>query len=473
MRSGRINLLLLALDGLAAVFALWIASSWGWMSTVQALTATGWAARCWTLAFLLLWIVISDRLQLSLFYPFRSELMARLCVGGAIGAVAAFAVTVALGEPLANFHAPVFASCFFLAVVVIRLARRAVYVGRHLQRARRKRVVIVGNGALARELAEALEQDAAQRYEVAGFLTPETEQLAGISEDYATESTLPGTGVAGYLSEKTIDQVYIALPNSGDPDVLRLVSQCREQGIAVSIMPHGYELFVTRSVLRNVGGIPLVAVDERRRQAKVPWMRTTTDAVIAAALLLLTSPLSLLVAVMLAKTRHTILRREERCGGDGKPFVMYRFDIERRIEAANWFEKWLAIAKLSELPQLWNVVRGEMSLVGPRAAPVQAEPRDGQWQKQRQGLRPGVTGYAQIYELKGKRNSSEVAHYDLRYCFGWAPLLEMTLMVQTVWSILRRIALVLVSPEQALGETRALSSYLEVAGVNGSQPGAD
>ncbi len=473
MRSGRINLLLATLDGLAAVLALCVASNPGWKGSVPAPAATEWPAGCWLLAFLVLWIVISDRLQLSLFYPFRSELMARLCVGGGIGAVAASTLTVALGRPFAAFRVPVFALCFFLAVVAGRVARRAIYLRKHLQRTGRHRVAIVGSGVLARELAESLEQDPARRCEVAGFLAPETELSAGLPEDYATESNLAGTGVAGYLSAKAIDQVYITLPNSGDPDILQLVSQCREQGIAVSIVPQGYELFRTRSVLRNVGGIPLAAVDERRAPVGVPWVRTVADAFIAATLLLLTSPVSLAVAAILASGRHAVLRRENRRGCGGRPFVMYRFDIDRRIGAATRFERWLAITTMSELPRLWNVVRGEMSLVGPRAESVQAASPDSEWQRQRLSLRPGVTGYAQIYELRGRRNSSEAARYDLRYSSGWAPLLEMTLMVQTLWYILRRTALALVSAEQALMETRGAPAYMEVAGVNGSQPGAD
>lgn len=473
MRSGRINLALALLDGTAAVPAIWAASDWRWTADRQLSAAFDLPAPSWLLAFVLLWILISDRMQLSLFYPIRSELMARVVVANGIAGVCAAMLTVIFGPPLPNFNVGVFAVGFFCIVCITQLARRALYMRKHLGSGKRHRVVIVGGGVLARELAAALERDPAQRYEVAGFLAPEMEQVTGISPALNAENTITSISVPDYLAQKKIDQIYFTLPNSGDQDVLRLVAECRESGIAVSFVPHGYELFITRSVLRTVGGIPLVAVDERQTQARIPLVKTVADAAMATALLLLTAPLIGIVAAIVASTRGSALKREERCGIGGRSFKMYRFNIQRGPEGASWFERWIEIAKISELPQLWNVVRGDMSLVGPQAETAERAQYYSEWQKRSLTFRPGVTGYAQIYGLHGKSSQAEKGRYEIHYSFGWSPLLELTLVVQTLWFISRRIAIAVLFPAKSSVRTNTLPHGLEVASANGSQPSAD
>src|ERR1700722_7594647 len=153
MRSGRINLALAFLDGSAALLALEAASDWRWLTRGSVAGAIEWPAASWLLAFVILWILISDRLQLGAFYTVRSELMARVIVAGSIAGLGAGVLTAALGPPLPGFNVLLFAVGFLCAVTAIRAFRRAIYSRKHLGSGKRHRVVIVGGGVLARELA--------------------------------------------------------------------------------------------------------------------------------------------------------------------------------------------------------------------------------------------------------------------------------------------------------------------------------
>jgi putative colanic acid biosysnthesis UDP-glucose lipid carrier transferase len=473
MRSGRIDLGLTFLDAAAALVAVWAASGLARIGSGQPIARIEWPAASWPLAFLLLWVLICDRMQLGRFYPYRSELMARVTVANLIAGLGAAIFTSILGPPLSGFQGWSFALYFFCVTGVIRMARRALYVHRHLGPENRHRVVIVGGGALARELAAALLQDPANRYEVAGFLAPETEEVSGVSPGLAVEDTVTTLNIPEYLIRRKIDQVYFTLPNSGDQDVLRLVAECREAGIAVAFVPHAYELFITRSVLRDIGGIPLVAVDDRRTSQSAPRLKALADGAIALLLLVLAVPVMAPVALVLLRLRGTAFKRESRCGSGGQLFTLYRFNVEISRNTLTSFERWLDITKISELPQLWNVVRGDMSLVGPRAESVQRVQHYSEWQKQRLKFRPGVTGYSQLYDLHGKGGTTEKARYDIQYSFGWSPLLEMTMIVQTLWFIVRRVASAILSPARPILEKNPLPSGLEVVSVNSSQPSTD
>jgi putative colanic acid biosynthesis UDP-glucose lipid carrier transferase len=410
------------------------------MSKGPGLSVIESSATSWLLALLLVWVLICDRMQLSQFYPHRTELMARVVVATAIAGMSVVVLNLGLSAPLPGFRISIYVAVFFANVSIVRLVRRAIYVRGHLGPGKRQRAVIIGSGPLARELAIALNHDPTRRYEVTGFLAPEMEEMAGVFPNLAKESTVATLGVSEYLARTNVNQVYLALPNSADPHVLRLVAQCRERGIAVSFVPNSYELFITRSVLRHIGGIPLVAIDERHKREILPQWKVPADACVAAVLLLLTAPLMGVVAVILRQTRGRAFRRETRCGIGGRPFDMYRFNIERQEVSGSRFERWLEITSISELPQLFNVIRGEMSLVGPRPETRGRVKHYSEWQEQRLQYKPGITGYAQLYGLRERNSSAEKARHDIRYPLGWSPLLDLTMILQTLWIISCQVA---------------------------------
>lgn len=457
MRSNRIIMWLVLADGAAALIALWAASSLTLTANELGLSVMGWSSISWLLALMLVWLLVCDQMQLSQFYSYTSELMARVLVASAVAGIAASVLSMVLGAPLPSFRVSIFSLLFFANVSVVRLARSATFRRGFSGHGTRRRVVIIGSGPLARELAIALENDPSIRYEVAGFLAPEMEEMSGVFPNLSTESTVATIDVSKYLTRSNVDQIYLALPNSADRDISRLVTQCREAGIAVSFVPHSYELFITRSVLRHVGGIPLVAIDERNRRKIFPQLKCVADACVAMILLLLTAPLIGAVAITLRQMRGRSFRLETRCGLGGRPFIMYRFNIGRDEISASWFDKWLEITSVSELPQLLNVIRGEMSLVGPRPESTNRVERYSDWQKQRLKYKPGITGYAQLRGLRERNSSAEKARHDIRYPLGWSPLLDLTLILQTLWIISSRIS------NASLSASRTKPEHIEMS----------
>ena len=472
MRSRRIILWLVLVDGACALLALMAASDATWMSEGVPTQAIANSTTSWFLALLLVWILVCDKMQLGEFYPFRSELIARVVVATAIVGMGVVVLNGVIGPPLHGLRVSAFVAVFFAGVSIMRLMRRAMYVRRHLS-SKRHRVVIIGSGPLVCELTNSLRNDPRKRYDVIGVLAPEMQEMAGVFPHLAKERTVASICVSDYLTKKNVDQVYLALPNSADSDVLRLVAQCRAAGIAVSFVPHAYELFITRSVLRTIGGIPLVAVNERQVRGHLYRWKGSADACAAATILLLASPLMVAVGTILYRTRGRVFRREVRCGAGGRPFEMYRFNIERRESPANWFDRWLEITSISELPQLFNVIRGEMSLVGPRPETAERVQHYSEWQRQRLAYKPGITGYAQLYGLRERNSSDEKARHDIRYPLGWSPLLDLTMVLQTLWIICCRASKALLSLPRPAPVSDVLTVNMEVSSVNSSQPSAN
>jgi lipopolysaccharide/colanic/teichoic acid biosynthesis glycosyltransferase len=118
---------------------------------------------------------------------------------------------------------------------------------------------------------------------------------------------------------------------------------------------------------------------------------------------------------------------------------MFRLNVDRENAILTGFEKLLARLSLTELPQLWNVIRGEMSLVGPRPEAPERVRHYSDWQRQRLSVKPGLTGLAQVHGLRERHSSSEKARFDLEYIFHWSLFLDFSLILQTAWTLTVRL----------------------------------
>jgi lipopolysaccharide/colanic/teichoic acid biosynthesis glycosyltransferase len=117
---------------------------------------------------------------------------------------------------------------------------------------------------------------------------------------------------------------------------------------------------------------------------------------------------------------------------------MYRLNVERHATCPERYERLLVRWSLTELPQLWNVLNGDMSLVGPRPESPERAKYYSEWQRQRLKVKAGVTGLAQVHGLRDQHPSEDKARFDLQYIFNWSPLLDLSLILQTVWTLLFR-----------------------------------
>lgn len=370
-----------------------------------------------------------------------------------------------------------FVPLLILGLLGIRYLVRSLVASRS-KGASNQRCVILGNGRVARELAEKFAAHPELHFQVVGFLFPDESDafngLAGsIGAPLASVKTLQ---VLELLARERVQKLIIVMSQQNSAEVGKLITECRKFSIQPYVVPHWYDLYVSQAELVDVDGLPLLSLAERNPSALNLALKRVIDVVVSAGLLLLASPLLLLAALFVYRNKGKAFRAESRCGKDGIPFQMYRLNVDRfATNPQQRYERLLVRWSLTELPQLWNVLRGDMSLVGPRPESSERTKHYSDWQRQRLKVPGGVTGLAQVHGLREQHSSEEKARFDLQYIFTWSPLLDLSLILQTAWTLLiRGLAQVYAQPQEpppsaepphVRGETRTYADT-EVVDVN-------
>jgi len=242
-----------------------------------------------------------------------------------------------------------------------------------------------------------------------------------------------------FLQERKIQELIVVEPLPPRTETSKLIANCRQKGIRVHLVPQRYELYISKARLSEIDGIPLLSLEQQSLSALGMDLKRKMDMIGASVLFILGAPLFACVAAGLYINKGRVFQQERRCGKNGHPFWMYRLDVNRDAVNLSAYERFLAQFSLTELPQLWNVLRGEMSLVGPRPESPDRVKHYSTWQKERLSVTPGLTGLAQVHGLREQHSSEEKAHFDLQYILNWSLFLDFSLLVQTVWILLVRM----------------------------------
>jgi lipopolysaccharide/colanic/teichoic acid biosynthesis glycosyltransferase len=229
----------------------------------------------------------------------------------------------------------------------------------------------------------------------------------------------------------------LALPGPFLPEILNLVARCRQQGINVSFVPQPYELYLFRPALLDLDGIPVLELREVFASDFFFRFKRLVDIVFASAMCVVALPILLPAAIGLRWSKGRAFRWETRCGQHSKGFSMLRLNVERH-QATTGFERVLENMSITELPQLWNVLRGEMSLVGPRPESSDRVRRYSEWQQRRLSIKPGMTGLAQVQGLRDQNSSEEKAGFDLQYILNPSAIGDIAILLQTLWTLTTR-----------------------------------
>lgn len=184
----------------------------------------------------------------------------------------------------------------------------------------------------------------------------------------------------------------------------------------------------SHSVERPASGPPALAGDRPPPRRRALLVKHAIDRVLAVCGMIVTAPLLAAVAVALQRAGGRVLRREQRIGEDGRAIVVCSFaiadDLRRRSRA--W--RLVAAAGLGALPQLWSVLRGDMSVIGPRPREMGADPPP---------MRPGLTGLAQLEQLQRHVSLAEQVELDDDYARTWSLALDARIVWRTLWVVLR------------------------------------
>jgi exopolysaccharide biosynthesis polyprenyl glycosylphosphotransferase len=375
----------------------------------------------------------------------------------------------------------VFAGC----LVVGRLLLRGLLAGARSQAAS-PTAIIVGTGRVARQVATRLYAGYGPGLRPIGFI--DDAPLPGYgTERHETASALPVLGALLDLDE-VIERhrpecVVVAFSLADDERLVELVRQCWDLGVEVFVVPRLYELQPYRSDLHHLGRVPLQPLLPTRER---PWAfqaKMVLDRVAAAAALVALAPLLLLVAAAVRLSIGSpVLFRQTRVGRHGRHFDMLKFRTMRPapefageadaswaasiVGAGSWsgagrptplaqprctaITSFLRRYSLDELPQLINILRGEMSWIGPRperAHYVEIFEREVMGYADRQRMPVGLTGWAQIHGLRGETSLADRVEWDNAYIDNWSPWLDLSILCRTLPAVAR-------SPNRAAGEHR-------------------
>lgn len=354
-------------------------------------------------------------------------------------AVSITSVCVAATAYMLRDYLPRLLLVYFVTMLLLGLA--AVRAGVHSQRSigwRRpnRRVVIVGFGRVAQELAQKLQRHPEMRCEVVGFMTPSQMQGGGGMRDSAPDISVSPLDAMKLMAAKGITDIVVAFSGQPMPGGLSsFVDQSRAAGLRVSLVPYLYELYTSRASLLDVEGLPLVVLDDTCPN----WWASLAKQIFDVCVASLAAPFALCVllpaALYLRLVRVRALASETRCGKDGRPFELYRLCIDRSHADLRAFERVLDRLSITELPQLWNVIKGDMSIVGPRPESLERVRQYSDWQRQRLTVKPGLTGLAQVHGLRDHNSSEEKAAFDLQYLASWNLLTDIVLIIQTIWTL--------------------------------------
>jgi lipopolysaccharide/colanic/teichoic acid biosynthesis glycosyltransferase len=339
----------------------------------------------------------------------------------------------------------------------------------------RRRAVILGSGHLAHELAYKISCHPELLLEVVGLLYPSGDASNGFAGPQQEPISLQSLNVHRMLQERNVKELIVVMPHPVGADAEKLISKCREAGMLVRLVPQGYELYVSEAQMVEVDGVPLISLEERNISALALALKRAFDFVGGLFFVVLCSPFLAFPILSLKRRRGRAFDANTRCGAGGSVFRMLRLNIDRDNPGSNGLDGLLASLSLTELPQLWNVVRGDMSLVGPRPEAPERVRHYSDWQRQRLSVKPGLTGLAQVHGLREQHSSEEKARFDLQYIFHWSLFLDFSLILQTAWTLVIRLlepvgAKTSINPRAYATVTVPLKEVLD---VNRSQPSAD
>jgi putative colanic acid biosynthesis UDP-glucose lipid carrier transferase len=315
-----------------------------------------------------------------------------------------------------------------------------------------RRAVFAGYNEVSLALAERLRSNPEVCISVAGFFDDRSPERLGLEQ---AQELLGGlTELPGYVNAHGVEVIFVSLPMRQVQRVLDLLDHLRDTTASIYYVPDVFVFDLIQSRTGEILGMPVVAMCETPFFGYRGVVKRLMDFGIASIALLLLAPVLLLVAALVkATSRGPVIFRQRRYGLDGREIYVYKFrtmtvteDGERVRQATRDDDRITPVGRvlrrlsIDELPQLFNVVEGTMSLVGPRPHAVA---HNEEYRKLIKGymirhkVLPGMTGLAQVSGCRGEtRTLGEMQariEYDLDYLRHWSPMLDLKIIAQTAW----------------------------------------
>ncbi len=335
------------------------------------------------------------------------------------------------------------------------------YFRRSLQRGENfLKVLVIGTGNRAKRLAETLHQKAEWGVHIIGHLDPDRSRVG----TFVLTAPVIGTvdDISSVLKDHVIDEVILAIPRAMIPNVDRIAFACEEEGVKLRFMADVFDVHVARMRLVELGSLPMLTLEPVAQEAWKVFVKRTID--LAASLLLLPFVLPVIGIIALAvklDSPGAVFFIQERIGQNKRKFPMFKFrtmvnDAEKmmaQVEQLNEAEgpifkiakdprvtrvgQFLRKTSLDELPQIFNILRGEMSLVGPRPMSIRdVDLFDRGIQRKRFSVKPGLTC---LWQVSGRSQLpfSKWLELDLYYIDHWSLSLDLKILFKTIPAVLK------------------------------------
>lgn len=482
MRRWQELTLLILIDTIASVVALFVAM---WSRRVATLEAIVFPPLAYVIPFLILalgWVGLFAYIGLydkSWSRKSRFDELIWVVKGIIFGGIVIFLITFDPERPFAftrivilNYGITLVVLSAFGRLVVRGVQRRLFGLGHG-----RRNAIIVGTGESARRLCETMKANPRLGYRIIGFVTTNNEHIGTHEIDDSCiddsrnsetpESATPSESddisrilgtfdeLPEQIAEHHVTEVMFAEPTLSHDEVLDAVGRCNGLRVSFSTLPDLYDVVIGRSNLGQLYGTPLMPLFP---SSMVVWQRRTKrviEFIFALVTLIVGAPIWLIVASAIwLQDRHFVIYSQDRLGFEGREFRIHKFrsmipDAEKH-SGPTWateddpritpIGKFIRKTRLDEVPQLWNVLRGEMSLVGPRPERryfVDQLAKEIPLYRRRLLVKPGITGWAQT---KGAYDVSvddvrEKLKYDLYYIENMSLRFDLLILARTIWVV--------------------------------------
>ena len=357
---------------------------------------------------------------------------------------------------------PTLIAFWALAVVLVPAARWLCRITVWSSAAFQERVLIIGAGEVGHTLAAKIGKHSEYRMHLVGFLDDGEARPKGNGGAHlrilGSLADLPRV-----VADKRVDRVIVAFSKARHNDFLRVVRACADSGVRVNIVPRLFEVVSSRAVVDDVEGIPLLDVAHVELSRFNMAVKRGFDLVAGGLLCVVILPvLAVLSVVVKLDSRGPVFYRQERMGRGGKTFMILKlrsmcvgaerqrvaladendcdggpifkmYEDPRVTRSGHWLRRW----SLDELPQILNVMKGDMSLVGPRPLWVEEARQCRGWTQKRLDITPGITG---LWQVLGRSDIpfEEMVKLDYMYVTGWSLSWDVKLLLQTAPAVLQK-----------------------------------
>ena len=399
-----------------------------------------------------LWFIVFK--ALGLYRPRRisSQVAEVVDIGKATSIATLILITLTFFVARQEFSRVFFLYFWIISIVALCITR---ILFREFLRLIRKKgynlryALIVGTGNLGQDITDKIQGHPELGIELRGFLSEDTSQVGNAVKGYQVLDTYEN--IRNIITNHKIDMVLIALPLSAHEKLKSILDNIADEMVSVMILPDLFEFITLRGGVGEFEGMPIISLRDSPLYGWNRVIKRSTDILLSLLIIIITSPLMFVISLLIKVTSNgPILYKQDRMGLDGKVFAMLKYrtmgieaeektgpmwateNDHRRTLVGTFLRK----TSLDELPQFFNVLKGDMSIVGPRPErPHFIQQFRSKIPKYmlRHKMKAGITGWAQVNGWRGNTSLEKRIEYDLYYIENWRLMFDFEIMWLTVW----------------------------------------